>query len=127
MTGQVKEDILVRMGELGVQIKNGTLNFAPSLLKKDEFSTESKTFKLVSLDQEEYELTLPENGLGFTCCQVPVIYMIADKAGLEVEFDNGSGKSFDDINLDVDTTQKIFNRDGSVKKVTVSIQSENLR
>ena len=37
MTGQVKEDIISRFGELGVRIKNGKLQFNPILLKKDEF------------------------------------------------------------------------------------------
>jgi len=37
MTGQVKEDILVRMGELGVKMKEGKLVFQPELLHKNEF------------------------------------------------------------------------------------------
>ena len=32
MTGQVKEDILSRFGELGVTVKNGQLSFDPVLL-----------------------------------------------------------------------------------------------
>ena len=37
MTGQVKEEILTRLGELGVLVKQGKLFFAPSLLRRDEF------------------------------------------------------------------------------------------
>lgn len=37
MTGQVKEDILTRIGELGVKMKDGKLVFEPHLLSKSEF------------------------------------------------------------------------------------------
>ncbi|HSN65499.1 MAG TPA: hypothetical protein VLS94_02620, partial [Fusibacter sp.] len=39
MTGQVKEDIISRFGELGVTILGGEINFDPSLLSKTEFLT----------------------------------------------------------------------------------------
>ena len=37
MTGQVKEDILCRFGELGVRVMNGKVSFHPTLLRADEF------------------------------------------------------------------------------------------
>ena len=37
MTGQVKEDILTRFGELGVRVKDGKVNFHPTLLRDDEY------------------------------------------------------------------------------------------
>ena len=37
MTGQVKEEIITRFGELGLFIKNGKIIFNPYLLKKTEF------------------------------------------------------------------------------------------
>ena len=52
MTGQVKEDIISRYGELGVYIKDGVVKFNPSLLQADEF--------LSSSDAVSYtHLTLP--------------------------------------------------------------------
>ena len=36
MTGQVKEEILTRRGELGISVKNGSLCFNPTLLRVDE-------------------------------------------------------------------------------------------
>ena len=127
MTGQVKEDILVRMGELGIQIKDGKLSFAPSLLKKDEFSKESKTFNLVSLEQETYQINLPKNSIGFTCCQVPVIYKMAEQSGLEVELNDGSTKVFESSGLDKETSHQIFQRSGVVKRIMVSLQKKDLR
>ncbi len=127
MTGQVKEDVLVRIGELGIEIKDGRLSFDPSFLKKEEFSTEKKSFDLVSVDQNEYRIELPENALGFTCCQVPVIYRISDKSRLDVDLSDGSSKSFETPELDENLASEVFERSGRVKQITVSIQEKDLR
>ena len=40
MTGQVKEDILCRFGELGVRVQNGQVSFRPTLLRADEYRSD---------------------------------------------------------------------------------------
>lgn len=127
MTGQVKEDILVRIGELGLDVKDGIIHFNPTLLKRQEFTKSGGTVKLVSIEKEEYEFTTPENSLVFTCCQVPVIYRIGDSAETEVIHRDGSSKTFDHPGLDEQTTRHIFERTGMVKQVNVSIDQEQLR
>ncbi len=47
MTGQVKEEILTRWGELGVSIREGVLRFAPLLLRQEEFLSEPGDFAYV--------------------------------------------------------------------------------
>ena len=44
MTGQVKEDILSRFGELGVFVKEGKLFFNPRLLRENEFLKDPSSF-----------------------------------------------------------------------------------
>ena len=127
MTGQVKEDILVRFGELGMYLKNGELHFEPFLLKKQQFTDRERRFDLVSLDQSKYSISVPENALAFTCCQVPVIYKRSMESGLVVEFRDGASKTFDDPALDEKTSAHIFQRTGEIKEVTVSINEEVLR
>jgi len=127
MTGQVKEDILARFGELGLFVKDGELNFKPFLLKKEQFSDEAKTFELVSLDHEPYSIELPENALGFTCCQVPVTYTPAEKSGVTVHFSDGTSESFDVPKLDTATSERVFQRTGEIKQLTVSVKSGALR
>ncbi len=46
MTGQVKEDVLSRFGELGVFVKDGKLVFDPRLLRKEEFLKEPNNFQI---------------------------------------------------------------------------------
>ena len=74
MTGQVKEDVISRMGELGVRIDGGIIHFQPTLLNPDEFLTEAKDFDYIDMDGNRKCLKLNKNQLAFTVCQVPVIY-----------------------------------------------------
>jgi len=127
MTGQVKEDILVRFGELGMYIENGKLHFKPFLLKKDQFTEKVKSFDLVSLENTPYSIEIPENALAFTCCQVPVVYKRSDESGLVVTYKDGSSKSFDESELDDVTSAHIFKRTGEIKEVAVSINEQALR
>ena len=46
MTGQVKEDILSRFGELGVRVSDGTLGFDPTILHVNEFFNRTQAIQL---------------------------------------------------------------------------------
>ena len=78
MTGQVKEEIITRMGELGCIINSGKLFFNPKLLKISEFLTEKSTFSYVDVNQNICKLDLNQNQLAFTYCQVPIVYELKD-------------------------------------------------
>lgn len=60
MTGQVKEEILTRWGELGVDIADGLAIFCPKILKKSEF--------------------FDDGTLRFTWCGTPITYKLAGDA-----------------------------------------------
>ncbi|MDV7186049.1 hypothetical protein R3X25_02045 [Lutibacter sp. TH_r2] len=122
MTGQVKEDVLSRFGELGVFVNNGKLFFNPRLLKKDEFLKHEKTFKYQSINKENKELKLQANSLCFTYCQVPIIYKLSAKQGLKVEFNKDSALEFSELNLDKKTSSKLFKRTGEISQITVFIK-----
>lgn len=62
MTGQVKEDILCRFGELGVRVENGRVSFRPTLLRDDEF--------------------LSDGTLSFTYCGAKIIYRRCNGEGM---------------------------------------------
>ena len=68
MTGQVKEDILVRFGELGVFVNEGRLSFNPRLLRKDEFRLQEGIFKYRTYNGGNGEIKLAPGQLAFTCC-----------------------------------------------------------
>lgn len=76
MTGQVKEEIITRFGELGVRVRDGRVGFEPVLLRRDEFLVTPATYHYVDLSGARRSLDVPAGGLAFTCCQVPVVYML---------------------------------------------------
>ncbi len=126
MTGQVKEDILSRFGELGVLVNDGQLCFTPGMLKKTEFLSKKLLFKYVDVQGKISELPLEEKSLCFTYCQVPVIYKLADKHGLELVL-NGSVSKSESLSLDRLTSQKIFDRTGDVARIVVHVNQAKLR
>ncbi|NUO01423.1 MAG: hypothetical protein HUU01_12505, partial [Saprospiraceae bacterium] len=127
MTGQVKEDILVRFGALGVFVEGGKLSFNPSLLRKTEFLEQQQTFEYVNIRGEKEQILLQPGTLGFTCCQTPVVYAIQDKPGLEVVLTNGKSLAFDSLILDSDISRQIFQRNGAVEKIQVFVEAHALK
>ena len=122
MTGQVKEDILSRFGELGVLVNDGKLVFNPKLLRSQEFIKEPKEFKYVNILGEFSSIQLEEDMLGFTYCQVPVIYHHSNKDAIEIHFNNGTLRIYDSLEIDKETSKLIFERSNSVKSIKVLIK-----
>jgi len=72
MTGQVKEDVITRFCELGVRVEDGEVEFAPTLLRRDEFLDNPREWTF-SVGGEARSETLEAGCLGFTVAGVPVI------------------------------------------------------
>jgi hypothetical protein len=119
MTGQVKEEILTRWGELGISVQDGRLHFASTLLRDDEFLTEPGNFTYIDIAGQRQTLPLPANSLAFTFCQTPIIYTRADAARIEVEQGDGRSETIPGHSLDAATSQHILNRSGLIKWVHV--------
>ncbi|RSK26084.1 hypothetical protein EJF36_03895 [Bacillus sp. HMF5848] len=130
MTGQVKEDFISRLGELGVKVENGCVRFKPELLAKSEFLKETKVWSLPknSNATDTVTIQLDENTLGFTFCAVPVIYYLDDKKKIIVCYTDGTESMFEDVDtLDRETSQTIFNRDGQIDRIKVYIDGSQLK
>ena len=117
LTGQVKEDILSRFGELGIVIKEGTIVFAPSMLNKEELLDREEEFDFIDLEGKVRKHELHSNQLAFTLCQVPVIYTAGLKQEIIIEYAGGKQKAIQGCVIDADTSQKIFRRNGEVIKI----------
>ncbi|MHB1146970.1 MAG: hypothetical protein ACYC01_05170 [Lutibacter sp.] len=127
MTGQVKEDILARMGELGVSVKNGILKFQPDLLKKEEFLKEVKKVNYTDVRLQEKELLLEKNSLCFTYCQVPIVYKLADKNAIQVIYSEDKSVEIDGLNLNPTISKQIFERTGEVSQISVTLKEINFQ
>jgi len=122
MTGQVKEEIIARFGELGVFVRQGALCFAPGLLRENEFLHTSQTFSYIDVTGQLNTMSLAADSLAFTICQTPVNYVLGDQARLEVTFADGHTLVMPDLCLDVATSQSIFNREGQVTLLRVTFE-----
>ena len=122
MTGQVKEDILCRFGELGVFVKNGAINFKPKMLRTKEFLKASKSFEYINLKGESAIIDLNKDSLCFTYCQVPVIYSISNSEFIEIQFKDEFIEKIEGLTIGQETSKSIFKRKDIVKSIRVSVK-----
>ena len=127
MTGQVKEDVITRFGELGVFVKQGELYFNPCLLRKEEFLSKETSFEYLSLFRGSQSITIPSNSLAFTYCQAPIIYHISDKDHLEIIFKDGTSSKIDALVIDRITSEKIFKRTGDIVQINANVNGAYLK
>ena len=125
LTGQVKEDILCRMGELGVFVKKGQIHFRPALLKREEFISRPDQFHYYDLNGSSRCLRLQPGSLAFTHCQVPVVYRLGRKNCLRISFNRKPAILCEELCLDAETSQSIFNRAGMVSRIIVTLNEKN--
>ena len=121
MTGQVKEDVISRFGELGVEVNNGVISFNPEMLRDQEFLETTETFKYVNLSKEKIELDVKKNSLCFTYCQVPIIYSKSSSQKITIDFINGKSVSIQGNELDNDSSKSLFDRENIIKQINVSV------
>lgn len=120
MTGQVKEDIISRFSELGVQLIDGEINFRPTLLKVSEFTETKTTWRFITRDGYR-DIELPARSLGFSLCGMPVIYTRAEKIGIQVELSDGRYQYSQSVRLSKELSQSIFKRESKVVMLTVAV------
>jgi hypothetical protein len=128
MTGQVKEEILTRFGELGVRACDGAVRFQPVLLSTGEFLVEAEEFGYFDIGGKKRSIPLAEGKLAFTFCQVPVIYeMVADHGWIKIVYTDGSSAEVAGNMLDARLSGDIFSRNGRIERIQVGIPAAGLR
>ena len=126
MTGQVKEEIITRMGELGCSLKNGQLIFQTNLLKLSEFLKKDAIFSYVDINHNFCEYSLKPQQLAFTYCQVPIIYKLSEQDyNLSVSFNNQPEENISGNILPAKISKKLFSRSGEIKEIKVNCLKSN--
>ncbi len=127
MTGQVKEEIITRMGELGIRVSKGTVRFEPRLLRREEFLTEPASWQVLDLAGGKETLLLRPGSLGFTFCGVPIVYRLTG-AGPTVSTVDGSGRTTTaaGTQLDEATARLLLRRAGRIRRIEVEIPESAL-
>jgi hypothetical protein len=125
MTGQVKEEVLTRFGELGVRIDDGAVRFQLSLLRRREFETDRRCFEYLDIEGNWQELTLPAMSIAFTWCQVPIVYLLDDSqdASLRILMESGEQETLSTLELPAALSRELFRRSGRVRQLIVTLPS----
>jgi hypothetical protein len=124
MTGQVKEDIITRLGELGVRINDGCISFMPLLLKKEEFLSAQGMFEYYNVRGELKKIVLQKGQLAFTMCQVPIIYNISAGDRISIVYTNEEQMEIGGSTLSRETSIMIFKRNSDIEKIIVEVEVE---
>ncbi len=99
MTGQVKESVLMRRLELGVQVIDGCVSFDPWFLSEEEFDEQGK--------------------ITFTLYGVPVQYTKGECDGIEIVANAGTTTRIEATTLDCDTSEALFLKTGTIQSLHV--------
>ena len=121
MTGQVKEEIIARLGELGLSVRDGQVSFSPVLLRRSEFLGDTETFDYYDAAESAQTLELEEQTLVFTYCQVPIVYRMSEERKLRLHLSDGTIRELKGLVLDKASSREIFRRSGKIVRVEVSL------
>ena len=124
MTGQVKEEMLTRLGELGVRLQAGQLSFRPRLLRQGEFSRAPGAFAYHRHDGTPDTIALPAGSLAFTLATTPVLYRATAGPGrLRLTRADGSHEELSGHTLTTAQSAGLLARDGTFVRAEVELGS----
>ena len=122
MTGQVKEDILLRLNELGVRLRDGCVAFVPDMLEPHEFLQEKSLYRIPANGSGETLIEVDPGCLAFSFCGVPVIYRTGTaKQSLAVFWKDAEAEEFDTLKLSRRTSKELFHRNGRIERIEVNL------
>jgi hypothetical protein len=123
MTGQVKEDILIRLAELGVTVSGGAIEFKPRLLREKEFLKEAEPFHYFDVQGARRSIDVEAGSIAFTVCQVPVIYRLKTDAKMSVQLTDGGTAEIEGTALSRELSESLFRRTHQVSAIIVDLPS----
>ncbi|MEM1414449.1 MAG: hypothetical protein AAGH15_06095 [Myxococcota bacterium] len=123
MTGQVKEELLTRLGEVGVRVGEGSLRLDPALLRARELVSAPTEFRYRDVHGAERAVPVPAGGMAFTFAQTPIV--ITTEAGaprIRVHRSNGSSEDVEGLDLGRELSAHLFARDGAIRAIEVRLE-----
>ena len=128
MTGQVKEEVLTRFGELGIHVNNGQIQIDTCLLREREFLNEAGIFTYIDARSDEQTISVPVASLAFTWCQIPFVYILAgqEQPEIVVQLVDGSELRSKNLCLSQELSDEIFRHSGKVLRVSLTVTNDLL-
>lgn len=124
MTGQVKEEVISRLGEVGIIINNGSIKISPVLLRSSEFLKTNSLFEYYAVDGSKKVIILSPGSLAITFCQTPIVIVDSNEQKIAVTCSDNSTIEIDNSELPPEISQKVFKRDGSIEKILIYTSQE---
>ena len=121
MTGQVKEEVLTRLAELGVTVRGGVIVFESTLLRVQELLDKPATLEYFDVTGGRQTVPLDVGQLGFTFCQVPVVLQQGDEASIVIRDAEGADTTVLEDHLSELISHGIFMKRGQVTRLTVTV------
>jgi hypothetical protein len=121
LTGMVKEGVICRFNELGIQFNQGTIAFKPELLKRSELLAHSVSIDCILPNKSVQTVAVPEKGLLFTITQTPVVYKVTDatEPSLEIVRSDGSVDHQEGAILNAEDSESLLSRQTKILSITV--------
>jgi hypothetical protein len=128
MTGQVKEEVISRFGELGVRVEQGTVHFMPALLRIREFVNEPRSFRYLDVANQWQSIELPAGSLAFTWCQVPIVYQLDHESppSVTIVHADGTRTRVAGLTLSSEDSAELFQRTGRMSKLELNFHPSML-
>jgi hypothetical protein len=116
----VKEEIITRLSELGVEIVAGCVAFEIERVPTAEFTTGATAFDFVDVQGTAQTIALEAGMVGFTFCGVPVVYR-QGKGIVRIALHQAKGNAVEvaGARLEAEASAAIFGRTGRITRIDV--------
>lgn len=119
MTGQVKEGVLGRFGELGIRVRGGCIEFDPVLVDPAELLREGRTMRVRGARAQAIEA--PAGSVAGTLCHSPFVLSRGERDGVTIHTTDGSPLAIEGRALPPDLSREIFERSGRITMIEVRL------
>ncbi|MCP4080263.1 MAG: hypothetical protein GY743_08450 [Planctomycetaceae bacterium] len=119
MTGQVKEDVIARLAEVGLRIRHGVVSFDPVLFESIELLQSPSQLQFFDVSMEQVTLPLEAGTFAFTVCQVPVVYRESQETFIHVHFSSGEIVTRSGSSLTPHESRTLFDRNGEITQINL--------
>lgn len=124
MTGQVKEEVITRQGELGLMVEDGSILVSPALLDETEFLAADQTYTYLGVGEQWQTLALKAGELAFSWYQVPFV-MRRDAALSAVRITlveaSGQRRVLAGTRIPPADAQALFGHTGAIQRVDIEL------
>jgi hypothetical protein len=98
------------------------------LLRRVEFIDDGSETGYVDVSGDWKSVAVPERGLAYTWCQVPIVYTINDEVDASVLIlrSDDTRSKLEQLELTAEDSAELFNRSGKIRQIIVTFSTQHL-